>query len=286
MSTEATRPQSENGVLYLGPWDDLAKKLASLRWPFAKIAQVVPGLTRLDLSDSPRGVCPGFNDRDTLALLSQTGERRVAIGFFCDSIAGAEGVRVFEAGTERDRRRVEWRTANPPDPIAWPIAALAVSIKLPLETITRVARPARPALAVAIEALLNGGAPPNAELRHQALQLFGAMDHARVTAVLIEHLKSDDWVARFHAVKSYARKHRGPGKDGRPPLQSLLGDEDEGVRENALKGIAELLPEVTFSDKELHEQIDAAIARGLADADDDVKRTAAQVQELRKKLLG
>lgn len=286
MSSEPARPQSENGVLHLGPWDEPARELARQRWPFAKVAEVVPGLTRLDLSDSPRGVCPGFNDRDTLALLSRTGERRVAIGFFCDAIAGAEGVRVFEAGTERDRRRVEWARANPPDPIAWPISALAVSLKMPVERITRVPRPERPPLAVAIEALLNGGAPPAPELRHQALQLFGAMDHARVTAVLIEHLKSDDWVARFHAVKSYARKHRAPGKEGRPALESLLGDEDEGVRENALKGIAELLPEVTFSDVDLHRQIDAAIAKGLADADDDVRVAAESVRELRKKLLG
>lgn len=286
MSTEPARPQSENGVLYLGPWDELAKKLVSMRWPFARLTELVPGLMRLDMSDTPRGICPGFNDRDTLALLSQTGERRVAIGFFCDAIAGAEGVRVFEAGDERDRRRVEWARANPPDPIAWPIAALAVSLKLPVERITRVQRPERPHLAVAIEALLNGGAPASPELRHQALQLFGAMDHARVTAVLVEHLRSDDWVARFHAVRSYARKNRVPGKEGRPALDSLLVDEDEGVRENALKGIAELLPEVAFSDVELQQQIDAAIKKGLADADDDVREAAAQVAALRKKLLG
>lgn len=285
MADEA--PRAENGVLFIGAWTDGSRELVQARWPFASTREVAPGLTRVDLSASQRGSCPGFNDGPGLAMLSVTGgPRGLAIGFFCDGMLEAEGVRVFEGGRERDRRRVEWKTAQPPDPIAWPISATAVSLGVPVEAFTRVARPARPPLALAVEALLNGEAPASPELRYQALQLFGGMDHARVTALLVEHLRSDDWVARFHAVRAYARRNRGPGQEGRPALEALLADEDEGVRESALRGIAELLPEVEFSDQALQAQIDAAIRRGLADADDDVKVAAEDLKALRVKLLG
>jgi hypothetical protein len=280
-------PRAENGVLFVGPWNEGPIQLVKARWPFARVTEVAPGLTRVDLSDSQRGSCPGFNDGPGLAMLSVTGgPRGLAIGFFCDGLLGAEGVRVFEGGRERDRRRVEWKSAQPPDPIAWPISATAVSLGVAIEAFTRVARPPRPALALAVEALLNGEAPATPELRHQALQLFGGMDHARVTSVLIEHLRADDWVARFHAARAYARKNRGPGQEGRPPLDALLADDDEGVRENALRGIAELLPDVEFSDRALQAQIDAAIKKGLADADDDVRAAADALKQLRTKLLG
>jgi hypothetical protein len=279
-------PKAENGVLYIGPWDAAAKAVLTTRWPFASMKELGPAFSRIDLSRAPQGSCPGWNDRVGLEELSKTGNTRVAIGFFCDAGGRAEGVRVFQAGEEQDRRRVDWRRADPPDPVAWPIATIAASLRIPLELITRVARPERPPLAVAVEALLNGQAPATDELRHQALQLLGAMDHPQVTALLVEQVRAEDWVARFHAVRSYARKDRGPGQEGRPTLDSLLADPDEGVRENLLRGIAELLPDVAFADVALHRQIDAAAARGLADQDEDVRAAAAEVQALRKKLLG
>jgi hypothetical protein len=283
-------PRADNGILYLGPWDDLARAFATARWSFGRAVELAPNVTRIDLSTAPgSGARPGFEDREGLMLLSATGPKRLAAGFFCDADAQAEGVRVFEGGRERPgppSGRVLWARAQPPDPVAWPLGMLAMSFSLPLEKITRVARPPRPALAVALEALLNGETPSSPELRQKAVQLLGTMDHPRVTDVLVAQLKSDDWVTRFHAVRAYTRKHRRPGQDGRPPLDALLGDADEGVREAALKGIAELLPDVAYSDKDLHAQIDRAIARGLADADDDVKAAAAQAQALRKKLLG
>lgn len=285
MADEA--PRAENGALFLGPWTEGPSAFVEMRWPFARTSEVAPGLVRIDLSSSERGSCPGFNDVPGLAMLSVTGgPRGRAIGFFCDGIAGAEGVRVFEGGREVERRRVDWRTAQPPDPITWPIAATAVALGIGVEALTRVARPPRPPLALAVEALLNGEAPATKELRDQALQLFGGMDHPRVTEVLVEQLRADDWVARFHAARAYARRNRGPGQDGRPTLDALLADEDEGVRESALRGIAELIPEVEFSDRALQAQIDAAIARGLADADEDVRAAAQAAKELRVKLLG
>lgn len=280
------RPQAENGVLYIGPWDGAAKAVAGARWPFAVMRELGPAFSRLDLSRAPAGTCPGWNDRPGLEELSRTGPTRVAIGFFCDAAGRAEGVRVFQDGEERDRRRVDWTRASPPDPIAWPISTIAMSLKIPVDLITRTPRPERPPLAVAVEALLNGQTAPSDELRNQALQLLGGMDHARVTTVLVEQLKAEDWVARFHAVRAYARKNRGPGQEGRPTLDALLADQDEGVRENALRGIAELLPDVEFSDAALHRQIDAAVAKGLADADEDVRAAATELQDLRRKLLG
>ncbi|MCO5172063.1 MAG: HEAT repeat domain-containing protein [Planctomycetes bacterium] len=287
MADEEPRPRAENGVLFLGPWGEASRAFALARWPFARDAEVAPAVTRLDLSGAPPGDCPAYTDGPGLAMLSVTGQPgALVVGYFCDADMGAEGVRVFEAGQERDRRRVEWSRADPPDPVAWPVASTAVSLGLPVEALTRVARPPRPPLALAVEALLNGEAPPTAELRHQALQLLGGMDHPRVTTLLIEHLRSDDWVARFHAVRGYARLPRGPGQEGRPPLDALLQDEDEGVRESALRGIAELLPEVAFSDRDLQAQIDAAIGKGLADPDEDVRAAAEEARALRTKLLG
>ncbi|MBX3468691.1 MAG: HEAT repeat domain-containing protein [Planctomycetes bacterium] len=298
MADDVAPPRAESGVLVVGGWSEAARAFALERWPFAREVELAPGVTRLDLSGAAPGDHPGFTDGPGLAMLSVVGAQGggPVVGYFCDADLRAEGARVFEAGQERDRRRVEWARAGappeggrpvvPPDPIAWPVAATAVSLGLPVEALTRVPRPPRPPLALAVEALLNGEAPATAELRHQALQLLGGMDHPRVTALLVEHLRSDDWVARFHAVRAYARRPRAPGQEGRPPLDALLQDEDEGVRESALRGIAELLPEVAFSDRDLQAQIDAAIGKGLADADDDVRAAAEEARALRVKLLG
>lgn len=279
------RPEAENGALALFPLDDPALRVIEARWPFARVSPFGTG-ARIDLSTSPRGSCPGFNDLEGLALLARTGPRRVVIGFFCDGRAQAEGVRVVEGGREVQRGRVDWATAQPRDPIAWPVAGIALSLGVPLEAITRVRRPERPPLAVALEALLNGAPVEDAAMRHQALGILGGMNAPPATAALVRALAHDDWVTRFHAVRAYARVHRQPGQGGNPPLDALLADADEGVREAALRGISELLPSVEFADAPLHRQIDAAIARGLADADDDVRALAEQVRELRRKLLG
>lgn len=285
MAAEA--PRAENGVLFIGAWGDGPRQLVAARWPFAATTEVAPGLTRVDLSASQRGACPGFNDGPGLAMLSVTGgPKGLAIGFFCDGLVGAEGVRVFEGGREQQRHLVEWKKADSPDPVAWPIAATALSLGVALEAFTRVARPPRPPLAIAVEALLNGEAAATPELRHQALQVFGGVEHAQVTTVVIEHLRAEDWVTRFHAVRAYARRRRGQGQEGRPPLDALLTDEDEGVRENALRGMAELLPDVEFADRALQAQLDAAIKKGLADPDEDVRAAAEALRALRVELLG
>lgn len=287
-AANASSPRAENGVLFLHPLDEPAESFVKRRWPFAKVTPFGPG-ARIDLSASERGSCPGFNDADGLRGLSATGPRRVAIGFFCDSIGKAEGVRIVDDGREVLRLLAEWATANPPDPVAWPIAELARKLQAPLEAITRVPRPGRPKIAVALESLLNGGDGSDlvdAELKRQALETLGELAIEPATAALVRCLKSKDWVVRFHAVRGYARVARKHGQDGRPPLDALLVDEDEGVREAALKGIGELLPSVDFADADLHRQIDAAIKKGLADADEDVRETAEKLREFRKKILG
>jgi hypothetical protein len=282
------QPKAENGVLFLHPYDEPAQAFVKQRWPFAKVSPFGPG-ARVDLSDSERGACPGFNDLEGIRGLSSTGPRRVAIGFFCDSIGKAEGIRIVDAGREVMRLLVDWATANPPDPIAWPVAELARKLDVPLEAITKVPRPGRPRIAVALESLLNGGDGADvkdADLKKEALETLGELAIEPATAALVRCLKSADWVVRFHAVRSYARLPRKHGQDGRPALDELLKDEDEGVRESALHGIGELLPSVDFADAELHKQIDAAIKKGLADQDEDVKATAEKLREFRKKVLG
>lgn len=278
-------PEAENGCLLLFPPDEPAMKLVEQRWPFARVSPFGNGL-RIDLSGAPKGSNPGFEDTVGLVGLSRSGPKRVVIGFFCDSKNKTEGVRVIDAGREAQRGKVEWAKANPPDPIAWPVAGVAMSLGVPIEAITRVKRPPRPPLAVACEALLNGGKVDEDKLRHQAIDLLGNMANEPATKAIAGQLKHTDWVTRFHAVRAYARVQRQQGQGDKPALDALLADEDEGVREAALKGIAELLPSVTFSDAPLHRQIDQAIKLGLADADEDVREVAAKVQELRKQLLG
>ncbi len=279
----AATPEVENGAVLLGPFVDEAQAIVRHCWPFARTSPLGDAATRIDLSAAPGGACPGVEDSGGLAMLSVVAP---VFGWFCDARAGVEGVRVFDGGHERDRRLVEWSRGQPADPIAWPIGSLALTLQLPVDAITRVARPGRPPLSLAIEALLNGAAPPEAPLLHQALEALGSLELDRATEVLVTHLRVDDWVARFHAARAYTRLHRRPGQDGRPRLEALLADDDEGVREAALAGLLELLPRVEFSDLDLHGQIDAAVARGLADEDEDVRATAARVQALRRELLG
>ena len=182
--------------------------------------------------------------------------------------------------------RVEWEGAQPADPIAWPISTLALSLQVDITDVTRVTRPPRPPLTLAIEALFADEQVESAELRYEALRILGQMEHPESTRVLIRMLKSEDWVARFHAARSYVRLKRGQGEEGRPRIETIFDDEDEGVREAALEGVAELIRAVDFSDQELHRQIDASIKRGLADEDEDVRAAAMTAEALRTKLLG
>jgi hypothetical protein len=285
MSDAATaeRPKSENGVLFLGPWGANLEKLVQDRWPGTQSEPLTEGLTRLDLSHTPRGSCPGFNDAELLEELSQAG---VVFGFFCDGVNGAEGVRVFERGRQRDRRHATWDAPEHPDPLAWPIGSLAVTLRLPIEAVTRVDRPPRPAINVAAEGLLSGNDPTDPDLLRKALEVMGAIDHPQATAAIVRHLTNPDWVTRFHAARSYARLDRGQGEEQRPTLQSLMSDEDESVREALLRGVLELLPAVEFQQASLHRQIDAVVAAGLEDEDEDVRAAAEQAQALRKQLLG
>jgi hypothetical protein len=281
-------PRAENGILYVAPeWNEAAEGLVRGRWPEFRIESLHQAITRIDLSRTPRGACPGFNDEELLGLLSRTGPPGVmVVGFFCDSIGGAEGARVFEAGRQVELRRVEWAGAPSPDPIAWPISTLAMSLRLPIEAITRVARPQRPELAVSVESLLMGQDVDAGEPLNRALEALGFVPLDEATAALVKHLGATEWVTRFHAARAYARSARGQGHGDKPTLQSLLDDEDESVREATLDGIAELIGDVAFSDEGLLTQIDAAIKRGLADDDEDVREVAESARDLRTELLG
>ena len=280
-------PTAENGILYVGPtWTDAQEDVVRERWPELEVESINSALTRINLSATPRGRCPGFNDEELLGLLSRTAPGVMVVGFFCDGQNGAEGVRIFESGRQLERSRVEWSNAPVPDPIAWPIAALAMHLRVSVETVTRVARPPRPELAIAVEALVRGTPVASEELLHTALDVLGKIPIDEGTAAIVKHLDSENWVTRFHAAKSYASIPRFQGVDGRPRLESLLDDTDESVREATLEGILELLPAVAYSDESLHDQIDKAAARGLKDEDEDVRATAERVQALRAKLLG
>ena len=142
------------------------------------------------------------------------------------------------------------------------------------------------ALSLALEDLLHGRTPTDAQAWHQALQAMAQLDGEPITAALIAQLGHDDWQARFYAAKSYACVPRGQGQDDRPPLDALLGDADEGVREAALEGVLSLIDKVEFKDAALIAQIDAAIARGLSDDDEDVQAMAGRAQAERQRLLG
>lgn len=278
-------PRAENGILYVGPEPDEQLERVRARWRSARGEVLGEGLLRIDLSSSPRGSCPGYNDVELLAELSRRGPG-VAFGFFCDGVGRAEGVRVFEAGRRIDARHVEWDRPPVPDPIAWPIASLALSLGLSVERLTRVERPPRPALPVAVEALLAGARPEDDALRRRALDLLGSLDLPEASAALARALESDDWIDRYHAARAYARRRRGQGSDGLPRLEEIGADPDESVREALLEGIQELIPEVDFQDTALQEQIDRAVSHGLEDEDEDVRAAAARARALREELLG
>ena len=278
---------AQNGVWFVGRWDAAVEDLARALWPKVRAEEVREGLTRLYLgvvSRVPR--CPGFNDFEGLAGLSRAHREAQAIGFFCDAEHRKEGVRVFQDGRQVVRRVVEWDEAPVEDPMAWPVGLLSIQLGLQPEDVTEVARPPRPELPLAMEALLRGEEPSRPELRHKALEAFGRSASAPMTEALVRHLRHEDWVTRFHAARSYSRLPRGAGEGERPRLESLLDDEDEGVREAVLEGVCELIPEVSFSDRELHAQIDRVIARGLTDEDEDVRGAAEAAQALRRELLG
>lgn len=277
---------AENGVLVLAPLEETTAALVRSRWPYAAITPIAGGAgARIDLSAAPRGR-PGFEDREGLALLSLIPPGPQVVGWFCDGERGVEGVRVVAEGRLQEEAGVDWSRPPVPDPLAWPIGRIALQLGLPVEAITKVPRPARPPIALAIEGLLHGEPVAEAEVRHQALQVLGEIPLAEATAALARALGSSDWVDRYTAARAYARRPRQQGQDGRPRLDALLADQDESVREAVLLGIAELIPEVAFADTDLQRQIDAAIARGLADEDDDVKAAAAAARDRRRELLG
>jgi hypothetical protein len=286
VSETATRPQAQNGLLFLGGWDDDVRRWLIERWPFATCGELAPGLIRVDLSGSEPGLCPGFNDAEGLRLVSELKPNAVAMGYFCDGVHGAEGVRIFAGGKLLNRQHMKWDEAQIPDPIVWPIGKLAMSVQLPPEAVVQVERPARPPLSLAMEDLLHGKTPSDTKAWHQALEAMGQLQGEPVTDALTRQLQSDDWQVRFYAARSYACQPRGQGQDARPPLDSLLDDDDEGVREAVLEGLLNLIQQVEFSDAGLLAQIDAAIERGLADDDEDVSAAATKAQALRQQLLG
>lgn len=286
-SETAPAPRAENGILYLGQPSEVVQALIQSRWPYARVGPFHGGAaTRIDLSGAPPGRRPGVGDAEGLALLSLVPPGAPVIGWFCDADLGAEGVRIFVEGGEERGSSVKWAEAPVPDPLAWPLGQLSMDLRLPVEAITRVPRPGRPPLAVAIEALLHAEEVTEPELRHQALELLGQLPHPEATRALVRALGSSDWVDRFHAARAYASRVRGQGTGELPDLASLMGDEDESVRQAALEGITQLVAEVEFSDQALQRQIDAAIARGGADQDEDVRAAAEVAQARRRELLG
>lgn len=286
MSADGAR--AETGVLLRGPWRAELEPVVRARWAEARFEPLTDGLMRIDLSatTSPAGARLGFEDAQLLALLSATSPGALVFGYYCDAAAQREGVRLFSGGIPREERQVAWAEAQPPDPIAWPIGVLSLTLGLAVEQITSVVRPPRPPLAVAVEGLLAGERPSEPTLVHQALDLLGQLPYDEATAALVRHLAAEDWVERFHAARAYARLPRRHGQEGRPRLEALMDDADESVREALLHGISELLPEVAFADRDLQAQIDAAIARGLEDEDEDVREAAGEARAKRRELLG
>jgi HEAT repeats len=284
--SQDTRPKAQNGVLFVGLWDEATANLVREQWPYATTDALSAGLHRIDLSRSERGLCPGINDTRGLISLSRAAKGVMVAGFFCDSITGREGVRVFESGVQLRRARVEWARPTTPDPLTWPVGSLALSLRIPVDQITTVARPARPPLIVAMQDMVNGGDAETPELRHDAIRVMGHSPQPEITELLGRLLTHEDWVTRFHAARSYASLRRPFGEGGLPSLADLLDDEDEGVRESALRGVATLIHDVDLVDRAVHALIDAAVARGLADEDEDVRAAAEEAQRLRAELLG
>ncbi|MEZ6187821.1 MAG: HEAT repeat domain-containing protein [Planctomycetota bacterium] len=207
------------------------------------------------------------------------------IGFFCDAEAGLEGARIYEEGREALRERVSW--AQLPDPRPEDLAdSVAQMLQLRRARDLRAAPQLRPPLTLALEALHQEQPVEDAALRRQALDVLGHTGDELAEQILLRFLESEDWVDRTHAVRAYVRQRRPFGEAGRPTVDTLMDDPDESVREALFEGLKELIAAVEFSDQVAHDQIDAAIRRGLADEDEDVQAAAAEAQELRKSLLG
>lgn len=276
--------EAESGIVYLGPFGEF--ELAAIQEELAGAEAETLGdpLTCVRVTD-PRAA---YDATGLLLRLSATAPQAAIVAFFVDAKAGAEGVRVFQGGSENERRELVWAEAEAPDPAQWPVGSLAMTFGLKVEALTRVPRPGRPPLIQVIEALLSGAAveTEDPKLLQQAVELLGQIPIPPATAALVAHLQHDDWVVRYHAAKGYARIERQQGQEGQPRLESILEDEDEGVREALFQGFLELLPEVDFSASALIEQIDVSLERGLEDEDEDVREMAEQAAELRARLLG
>lgn len=273
--------KAESGILFAGPLPPegraiLSAALAYEPVPLSEHVQVVR-------CEDPR---KGYELTSVLFQLSALAPEAAVLGFFCDSVAGAEGARLFQGGREAERREIVWDEVRGSDPLSWPLGSLAMTLGLDPAELTRVKRPGRPPLAEALEGLIRGEEPSERELLHQALELLGQIPAPQVSAVLVKYLSHEDWVTRYHAAKSYCRQAREFGSEGHPRLEEVLDDQDEGVREAALQSLAHLLPEVKFSDKDLVAQLDAALEKGLADADEDVRAAAEELAELRQRLIG
>lgn len=272
---------AESGILVAGPLSPEAKAILSeaLAYDPVRLSEHVICVR----CEDPR---KGYELTQVLFQLSALCPESAVVGFFCDSVAGAEGARLFQGGQEVERRELVWDEAGGSDSLSWPIGSLAMTLGIQPSALSRVSRPERPALAQVLEGLFREEEPSEPELLHQALELLGQLPMPEVSEVLVRYLSHDDWATRYHAAKAYTRLNRGAGQDGLPRLESILEDEDEGVREAALQGISELLAEISFSEKKLIEQIDAAIERGLKDEDEDVRAAAEEAAELRKRLIG
>lgn len=273
--------KAESGILVAGPLSDDARAILAeaLAYDPAPLSEHVTCVR----CEDPR---KGYELTQVLFQLSALCPESAVVGFFCDSVAGAEGARLFQGGREVERRELVWSEAEGTDSLSWPIGSLAMTLGINPASLSRVARPERPALAQTLEGLFREEEPSEPELLRQALELLGQLPMPEVSAVLVRYLSHEDWVTRYHAAKAYCRINRDPGQEGRPRLERILDDEDEGVREAALQGIAELIPEISFSDQELIAQIDAALERGLGDEDEDVRAAAEEAAELRKRLIG
>ena len=95
-ATVSDPPKAENGIVHFGEWGAAHEGAVRDRFPQAIVDHPAQHMTRVDLSKTPRGTCPGFNDDELLTEMSSAGG--VVFGFFCDGVNGAEGVRVFEQG--------------------------------------------------------------------------------------------------------------------------------------------------------------------------------------------
>ncbi|MBL4846324.1 MAG: HEAT repeat domain-containing protein [Planctomycetes bacterium] len=271
----------ESGILVAGPMTPDATAILSEALAYDPV--VLSEHVVCVRTEDPR---KGYDLTAVLFQLSSLCPECAVVGFFCDSVAGAEGARLFQGGREVERREMVWAEAEGSDSLSWPIGSLAMTLGIQANELTRVVRPERPPLAQSLEGLFRNEEPTDPELLRQAIELLGQLPMPEVTEVLVRYLTHPDWITRYHAARAYSRIDRGAGLEGLPRLESILEDEDEGVREAALQGLAELIPETSFSNVELISQIDAALEIGLKDEDEDVRTAAEEAAELRKRLIG